>query len=111
MNLESNINDSINDKQILNQIESVINDISNVKEKDLNSTEEYENIKVLVEKLQTKTKEVKLQMENCSKDIDSIDWQKQNLLIDNSHSKIEQYKLDFDQLKKGKLSHQVSNYE
>lgn len=75
----------------------------------MTTNEEYENIKVLIEQLQTKTKEVKLQMDKFNDDTDSVNWQNQNLSIENARKKIEQFKTDFEQIKKGKLSHQVSS--
>lgn len=99
----------INVKQILNQIESVVKDVSNVKEKDMTTIEEYENIKVLIEQLQMKTNEVKLQMDNLNEDVDLVDWQNHDLSIENTHKEIEKSKTDFEQIKKGKLSHQVSS--
>lgn len=49
-------------------------------------------------------------MDNFNDVVDSVDWQNQNLSIENARKKIEQYKTDFEQVKKGKLSHQVSSY-
>lgn len=107
--MELNLQEPINTtKQVLNRIESVVKDVSNVKEKHMvNNDEEYEKIKVIIEQLQGKTKEVKLKMDNFNDNIDPVGWQKQNLPIENANKKLEQYKIDFEQLKKGKLSHQV----
>jgi len=102
------LNEPINAKQILNQIESVVKDVSNVKEKHTNSDEEYEKIKKIIEQLKNKTKEVKYQLDSFDEDVNTVNWQKQILTIENANKKIEQYKTDFEQLKKGKLSHQVS---
>lgn len=96
-------------KQILNQIESVVSDVSKVKEKHLSTKEEYENIKVIIEQLQSKTNEVKLQIDNFNEDGDSTDWQKQISSLENTNKKIEQLKTDYEQLKKGKLSYKVSS--
>lgn len=106
--MELNLNEPINAKQILNQIESVVKDVSNVKEKHTNSDEEYEKIKKIIEQLKNKTKEVKYQLDSFDEDVNTVNWQKQILTIENANKKIEQYKTDFEQLKKGKLSHQVS---
>jgi len=108
--LEYYLEEPINSKQILNQIESVIKDVSFVKEKHTNTSEEYEKIKSMLEQLQNKTKVVKLQIDTYNKDVDTTDLQNQILAIENFHKKIEQYKSDFEQLKKGKLSYHVSNY-
>lgn len=95
-------------KQILNQIESVVNDISKVKEKHLSTKEEYESVKVIIEQLQSKTKEVKLHIDHFNEDNNSVDWQKQNSSLENNNKIIEQLKVDYEQLKKGKLSFMVS---
>jgi len=101
-----NLEEPINAKQIVNQIESAVKDVSNIKEKYTNSKEDYEKIKKIIEQLQSKTKEVKLRIENCNEDIDSVDWHKQNISIESSKKKLEQYKIEFEQLKKGKLAYQ-----
>lgn len=95
-------------KQILNQIESVVNDVSKVKEKHFSTKEEYENIKIIIEQLLIKTNEVKLQIVNFNEDGDSIDLQKHNSSLEYTNKKIEQLKTDYEQLKKGKLSIKVS---
>lgn len=105
-----NLEQPINSKQIVNQIESAVKDVSNIKEKHTNTKEEYIKIKEIIEKLQSKTKEVRLQIENFNEDIGSVDWQNQNISIENSKKKLDQYKIEFEQLKKGKLLHQVSLY-
>lgn len=97
----------INSKHILNQIESVIKDVSNVKEKHTTTNDEFEKIKSMVEKLQNKTKEVKLQVDTFNEDVDLLDCHNQILAVENVHKKIEQYKSEFEQLKKGKSSNQV----
>lgn len=102
-----NLEESISSKQIVNQIELAVKDVSNIKEKHTNSKEDYEKIRNIIEQLQSKTKEVKLGIENGNEDIDLVDWQKQNISIESSKKKLEQYKTEFEQLKKGKLSHQV----
>jgi len=107
--LEFHLEEPINSKQIINQVESVIKDVSNIKEKQTNNSEEFEKIKLMIEKLQKKIKLVKCQIDTFNEDVDIVDWQNQILVIDNVHKKIEQYKSDFEQLKKGKSSHQVSN--
>lgn len=106
--MELVLDEPINTKQLLNQIESVINDVSNLKEKHTSSVEEYKKIKEIIEQLQCKTKEVKLQLDSFKEDDGSVNYQTQNLAIENVNKKIEQYKTDFEQLKKGKLSHHVS---
>lgn len=95
-------------KQILNQIESVVNDVSKVKEKHISTKEEYENIKMIIEQLQSKTNEVKLHLDNYNEDDNSVDWQKQNSSLENTNKKIEQLKTDYELLKKGKSSYIVS---
>lgn len=107
--MELNLQEPINTtKQVLNRIESVVKDVSNLKEKHMvNNDEEYEKIKVIIEQLESKTKEVKLKMDNFNDNIDPVGWQKQNVPIENVNKKVEQYRMDFEQLKKGKLSHPV----
>lgn len=98
----------INVNEVLSQIESVVIDVSKVKDKHMFSNdEEYEKIKIIIEQLQSKTKEAKLKIGNFIDNIDPIDLQKQNVLIENATKKIEQYKIDLEQLKKGKQSHAV----
>lgn len=106
--MEIYFDEPVNTKHILNQIESVIKDVSNVKEKHTNTSDEYEKIKLMIEKLQNKTKEVKLEIDNFNGVVNLVDWNNQILAIENSHKKIEQYKSDFEQLKKGKSSYEVS---
>lgn len=91
----------------MTQIESVIKDVSNVKEKQFSTNDEYEKIKGVVEQLKTKAKELKIQMDIPHEEIHTVNWQKQNMLVENATKKIEQSKSELDQLKKGKSSHQV----
>lgn len=105
--MEFNLDEPINAKQILNQIESVVKDASNVKEKHMNTNQEYEKIKVIIEQLKNKTKEVKLHIDNFNDEVDVE--QNKNVSIENANKKLDQFKTDFEQLKKGKLSHQVSD--
>lgn len=65
-------------------------------------------IKINLELLLVKTKDVKGQIDKFNEDDESIDWQKQNLSVEHTCKNVEQCKSDFDQLKKGKLSNQVS---
>lgn len=98
----------INSKQILNQIESVVKEVSNIKEKQTSTNEEFEKIKSMMEKLQNRTKLVKCKIDSFNEDVDLANWKNQILAIENVHKKVEQYKSEFEQLKKGKLSYQVS---
>jgi len=107
--MEFYLEEPLNSKQILNQIESVVKDVSNIKEKHTNTNKEYETIISIIEKLQNKTKLVKCQIDTFNEDVDLVDWQNLILRIDDAHKQIEQYKSDFEQLKKGKSSYQVSN--
>ncbi|XP_026810785.1 uncharacterized protein LOC113552228 [Rhopalosiphum maidis] len=104
--MEFYLEEPLNSKQILNQIESVVKDVSNIKEKHTNTNEEYETIISIIEKLQNKTKLVKCHIDTFNKDVDLVDWQNQILRIDDAHKQIEQYKSDFEQLKKEKSSYQ-----
>lgn len=101
------MDDQINSKQILNQIESVIKDVSNIKEKHFNSNEEYEKIKIVLDQLQQKTKEVKSKLVHFNADSTLADSEIQGVSIENAIKKIEENKADFDQLRKGKLSPEV----
>lgn len=106
--LEFCLEEPANSKQILNQIESVVKEVSNIKEKQTSTNKEFEKIKSMMEKLQNKTKLVKREFDTVNEDIDSVDWQNQILIIENVHKKVEQYKSEFEQLKKGKSSYQVN---
>lgn len=109
--MELNLDNPVNTNQVLNQVESVLKDVSNVKEKHLYTNQEYEKIIVFLDQLQSKTKELKHQSNYLKNDLDdSVDFQKHNLSINDSNKKIEQYKVVIEQLKKGKLSYQVSYY-
>lgn len=106
--MEVNLENSINTKQILDYIESSLNDVSVVKEKSFNTNEEYVKIKVYIEQLQNKAKELKLRFDNFNIiSDDSIDLQNHCLSIDNSIEKLELYKSDFEHLKKENISYQV----
>lgn len=102
------LEEPIDTKQILNQIESAVKDLSNVKEKHMETSEDYKNIKLMIEQLQSKTKELKLQIDTTNEDADKADWQKQNLSLENTNKKLEKCKSEFEQLKKGKQTPQVS---
>lgn len=107
--MDLNLEETINVKQVLNQVESVLKDVSNLKEKQINNSEEYEKIKMGIEHLQTKTKSVKHQIENYSKaDVESIDLKKLSASIESANKRIEQYRTDFEHLKKNKLPNHVS---
>lgn len=102
-----NLDEQINTKQILNQIESVTKDVSNIKEKHFNSNEEYEKIKIVLDQLQQKTKDVKLKLVNLNTDSNLANSEVQSVSVENAIKKIEENKADFDQLRKGKLSPEV----
>lgn len=109
--MEVNLENPISTKQILDYIESSLNDVSVVKEKSFNTNEEYVKIKVYIEQLQNKAKELKLRFNNLNIiSDDSIDLQNQRLSIDNSIEKLELYKADFEHLKKENISYQVIYY-
>jgi len=103
-----NLEEPINSKQILNHIELAVKDISNVKEKHISTTEEYDKLKVFIERIQNRIQGLKLEIDNPIEDIELVDWSKHNLLIENSNKNFEQHKAEFEQLKKGKLTSQVS---
>jgi len=106
--LEFCLEEPINSKPILNQIESVIKEVSNIKEKHTSTNDEFEQIKSMMEKLQNKTNEVRLQIDTFNEDVDSVNWQNQIFAIENIHKNIDQFKSEFEQLKKGKSSYEVS---
>lgn len=103
-----NLEEPIKAKQLLNQIDLVVNDVSNVKEKYMKSNEDYEKIKEMIEHLRNKTKELKCQIENSNESVDSVEWQKLILSIENVVKKLEQHKSEFEQLKKGRMKQEVS---
>jgi len=106
--LEFGLEEPINSKPLLNQIESAIKEVSNIKEKHTSSNDEFEQIKSMMEKLQNKTKEVRRQIDTFNDDADLVDWQNQIIAIENCHKKLDQFKSEFEQLKKGKSSYEVS---
>lgn len=103
--MEFNLDEPINAKQVLNQIESVVKDASNIKEKHMNTNQEYEKTKDIIERLKKKTAEVKLHIDNFNNEVDVE--QNKSVSIENVNKKLDQYKSDFEQLKKGKLPYQV----
>lgn len=106
--LDVNLEEPIKAKQLLNQIDLVVNDVSNVQEKYMKSNEDYEKIKRMIDHLRSKTKELKCQIENSNECIDSIEWKKLIVSIENVVKKLEQHKSEFEQLKKGKMTQEVS---
>jgi len=106
--MEFCLEEPINSKPILNQIESVIKEVSNIKEKHTSTNDEFEQIKMMMEKLQNKTKEVRNQIDTFNDDADLVDWQNQIFAIENVHKKLDQFRSEFEQIKKGKSSYEVS---